>query len=301
MVIPLNNITVDRLNDPLFTEKEVIVSIARLDKIHPEVSGNKLFKLHFFIEECLRSDHKTILTYGGAFSNHLAATAFFCGSLGIKCIGVVRGEEPRTLSHTLVRCRDAGMQLHFISREAYKAAESLPEISALEDRFGNFTRVPEGGYSPIGAAGAALIPDLLSTENATHICTAVGTATTVAGLLMKSIPGQEIIAVPVIKNMADIRERLAYLTGNPTLLPEIFSEYHFGGYAKYTPGLLSFMNKFYSTFGIPTDYIYTAKMMYAVTEKIKQGYFKPGSRIVCLHTGGLQGNRSLPSGSLIFP
>jgi 1-aminocyclopropane-1-carboxylate deaminase len=297
MFLPINNISFDKLESNFLSEKGVSVTMLRLDKIHDEVSGNKLFKLHYFIETCLQTAHKTMLTFGGAFSNHLVATAFLCKEKGIKCIGVIRGEEPAILSHTLLRCKALGMQLHFISRNDYK---NIGNTDALINTFGNCTIVPEGGYGMDGAKGAALIMDIIKKENASHICTCVGTATTLAGLLLNNSSAKT-IAVPVIKNMVDINDRLLQLTGsrygdNLT----IFGDYHFGGYAKYNTELIAFMNTFYTKYTIPTDFVYTAKMMFAIFDKIKEGYFPKGSSIICLHTGGLQGNASLPNGMLIF-
>jgi len=292
-------ISYDHIRNELTEEAGVSLSVMRLDLIHPEVSGNKLFKLYYFAEECLGTTHKTMLTFGGAYSNHLVATAFLCREKELRSIGIVRGEEPSQLSHTLIRCRELGMQLEFISRENYRRITHDHFYDELPERFGECTIVPEGGFSSQGAEGAALIMKLIR-DAPTHICTAVGTATTLAGLIIKKDPAQEIIAIPVIKNMTDINTRVFRLTGNDTDLPALFDEYHFGGYAKYTDQLIHFMNSFYAETLIPLDFVYTAKMMFAVTDRIKKGYFKKGSRILCLHTGGLQGNLSLPKGTLIY-
>jgi 1-aminocyclopropane-1-carboxylate deaminase len=297
LFLPTNTISFDKLESDFLSEKGIFVTVLRLDKIHEEVSGNKLYKLHYFVEACLQTPHKTILTFGGAFSNHLVATAFLCKERRIKCIGIVRGEEPTKLSHTLQRCKELDMQLHFISRNDYK---NIDNTDLLKNTFGNCTIVPEGGYGIDGARGAALIMDIIKKENASHICTCVGTATTLAGLLLNNNSAQ-IIAVPVIKNMIDIHDRIQQLTGSTygdNLV--VFGDYHFGGYAKYNDDLLQFMNNFYNDYNIPTDFVYTAKMMYAIFDKIENGYFKKGSKIICLHTGGLQGNKSLAKDSLIF-
>ncbi len=301
MHLPITNISFDKLETAYLKERGIAVNVMRLDKIHEQVSGNKLFKLHYFIEECLATSHKTMLTFGGAFSNHLVAAAFLCKEKGIKCIGVVRGEEPKILSHTLVQCKKLGMHLHFISREEYKKIEESAYLEKLNKHFGNFTIVPEGGYAKAGAKGAALILDLLNDKHFTHICTCVGTATTLAGILLNAKRTQKVIAIPVIKNMTDIVERAKNITGidfEEKLIQ--FTNYHFGGYAKYNSDLIAFMNRFYEQYNIPTDFVYTAKMMYAIMHKIEMGYFNKGSNILCLHTGGLQGNNSLPKGTLIF-
>jgi 1-aminocyclopropane-1-carboxylate deaminase len=299
MFLPLDNITLDKLEIPFLKAKGIKISILRLDKIHPTVSGNKLFKLHYFVTKCLLTSHKTILTFGGAYSNHLVATAFLCKENNIKCIGIIRGEKPNTLSHTLLYCIELGMQLFFISRDEYKNMNEVEQRNTLKNRFGDCTIVPEGGYDVEGAKGAAMIMDLLKNENPTHICTCVGTATTLAGLLQNNITNAEIIAVPAIKNMIDIEERIFAITKKKYNFT-ILGDYHFGGYAKHNKTLIDFMNSFYAENQIPTDFVYTAKMMFGILEKVKDGYFKKGANIVCLHTGGLQGNLSLPTGTLNF-
>ena len=292
-----NELEFNELEGSLFTEKKIHVSVARLDKIHPIVSGNKLFKLHYFLEEALKNKPKPILTFGGAYSNHLAATAYACKVTGIPSIGIVRGERPELLSHTLKQCEDNGMKLYFISREKYKNKNSDDITKQFEDCI----IIPEGGYHPLGAMGAGLIIDKLKDKNATHICTAIGTATTAAGLLMNATSNTNIIGIPVLKNMHDITERISWLCGDKQYDNfVVFDDYHFGGYAKKTSDLINFMNEFYMDHHVPTDFVYTAKMMYAIIDKIKAGYFPQGSRIICLHTGGLQGNDSLRASTLVF-
>ena len=301
MDVNLLSISLENIINDNIIKKNISLTIARLDKIHADVSGNKLFKLHYFIEECLDSSHKTLLTFGGAFSNHLVATAFLCKQKGIKAIGIVRGEEPKTLSHTLERCKDLGMEIKYISRQDYKDFDNNKNgIEVLKNIYGDFTIVPEGGYHKTGAKGAAIIMDVIDASKYSHICTAVGTATTLAGLLLKKQIDQNIIAIPVIKKMVDIPLRLKHLGIAEDKIPVIFSDYDFGGYAKHTNELTTFMNDFYAETLIPTDFVYTAKMMFAVYDKIEKDYFANGSNILCLHTGGLQGNKSLPLGTLSF-
>ncbi len=301
MHLPIEDITLDKLTSKLLSEKAVDLSILRLDKIHEDVSGNKLFKLHFYIDECLQTNHKTILTFGGAFSNHLVATAFLCKKKGIKSIGIVRGETPKKLSHTLQKCSEFDMQLHFISRETYKILNRNEACLNIKNKYGNCIIVPEGGYGFLGAKGASLIMNVLKKERISYICTCVGTATTVAGLCMNIIGNEKIVAIPAIKNMTDIFVRIKELTQlNVEKDLIILNEYHFGGYAKHNDELINFMNKFYNEYNIPTDIVYTAKMMYGIIDKINNNYFERGSNIVCIHTGGLQGNKSLPDNTLVF-
>ena len=291
---------VEILNDEMFRQKEISVAVLRLDKVHPVASGNKLFKLHYFLQEAVSAAHKTVLTFGGAYSNHLVATAFACQANGLQRIGIVRGEKPANLSSTLQQCINYGMQLEFISRDAYHEKETGHFQNELKNKWGECCIIPEGGYHPLGAKGAALIQELIKDGNYSHVCTATGTATTIAGLLLGGT--QKIISVPVLKGMADITARINFLCGGSFKKEqlEILDQYHFGGYAKKTAGLISFMNELWLLHGVPTDFVYTAKMFFAIYDKIKNDHFPTGSRIICLHTGGLQGNNSLPAGSLLF-
>jgi len=301
IVFEENKLEFDEISHPGFEQKKIKLSIARLDKIHPVVSGNKLFKLHYFLEEAVNSSHKKIITFGGAYSNHLLATAYAANNLGLHAIGIVRGEKPRDESRTLELCRESGMQLHYISRASYKNIQEPAFLNNLKKEFGERVIIPEGGFSHLGAKGASLIMERLQLNQPTHICVAVGTATTLAGLLQGSEKGETIIGFPVLKNMTDIGSRLTFLNIDkyPGKL-NILDEYHFGGYAKTTPELISFMNDFYTDHKVPLDFIYTAKMMYGTMEKIDQHYFREGSNIICLHTGGLQGNISLEKGTLVY-
>ena len=302
MLFDISKAGIEELHDDLFVQKQIKLSVLRLDKIHPVVSGNKLFKLHYFLEEALQSTHRTVVSFGGAYSNHLSATAFACKVLQLKSIGIVRGERSAQLSSTLQQCLDDGMHLKFVSREDYTLKETTAFLQSLKIEFGGCVVVPEGGYHPLGAKGAAMIMGLIGDKNCTHICTATGTATTLAGLLMAAAPAQKIISVPILKGMADTNERLKFLTGNPESFNnlQIFPDYHFGGYAKKTKPLLDFMNHCWLQYRLPLDFVYTAKMMFAVIESIKNNHFEKGSEIICLHTGGLQGNKSLPLNSLLF-
>lgn len=292
---------IQELKDDLFLKKEVRVSVLRLDKIHSHVSGNKIFKLHYFLEEALASKHRTIITFGGAFSNHLAATAYACKVLDLKCIGIVRGEKPTFLSPTLQQCEDDGMMLKYISRTDYDKKDNVAFINGLKIEFGDNTIVPEGGYHTLGAKGAALIYELIKDKAFTDITLATGTATTLAGIIMAATATQNITGIPVLKGITDTAERLGELTGNNNFTNlHICNDYHFGGYAKKTDQLIHFMNDCWLKYQLPLDFVYTAKMFYGITDLIKKDKFKKGSNIICLHTGGLQGNKSLPLNLLLF-
>jgi 1-aminocyclopropane-1-carboxylate deaminase len=283
-------------------DKQVSVSVLRLDTINPMVSGNKLFKLHYFLEDCMASDHKTLLTFGGTWSNHLVATAYAGSKTDIRTIGIIRGERPAILSTTLLQCLEFGMQLKFVSRSEY-THKSTPEfVELLSKEYGSFILVPEGGFDFQGARGAALIMDLITDTDYTHVCTACGTATTLAGLMMGSSKNKTIVGVSVLKGDSDIEERLTELLGEgyDQHQLQMLTEYHFGGYAKKTDQLIEFMNHCWKQYQLPLDFVYTAKMFYAIMESIRLNHFLPGSKIICLHTGGLQGNRSLPVETLLY-
>jgi 1-aminocyclopropane-1-carboxylate deaminase len=290
----------DKLFHPLFEEHGISVSMLRLDAIHPVVSGNKLFKLRYFLDDALRSVHRQVITFGGAYSNHLTATAYACQESGLRSVGIVRGEAAPVLSHTLEYCRRQGMQLEFISRTAYRNCYTDEFQQSLNARYGPHTLIPEGGFSQKGVEGAALIPGYYQAKGFTHICCAIGTATTFAGLISAHEPGCRLTGFCVLKNIDDIEKRLTAL-GIPRSPHYSYNgDYHFGGYAKSSPELLAFMNTFYTRHTIPLDFVYTGKMMYGVFDLISKNYFAPGENILCIHTGGLQGNGSLPPGTLNF-
>lgn len=294
-------IIINKLNTEVLSKNDVVLDIARLDLLHKVVSGNKIFKLAIFLKEATSCASETIITFGGPYSNHLVATAFQCNILQLNCVGIVRGTEPQNYSHTLKDCIDYGMKLKFISKEDYKIKEETEFYKKIKSEYNNAMVIPEGGYNNTGAEGASYILDYIDLNEYTHICTPIGTATTLAGLVMKAEKNINILGFPVLKNMHDIKQRLNFLLQKENFkMPVIMNEYHFGGYAKKNTELIDFMNTFYNEFQIPTDFVYTGKMMYGVFDLLKNGYFKKGSKILCLHTGGLQGNLSLPAGTLVF-
>lgn len=278
----------------------ISLDILRMDKIHPVISGNKIFKLYYFLNDALKSSEKRLVTFGGTYSNHLAATAFAAAALGLYSSGFVRGEEPAKLSHTLRFCLEQGMELYFLSRAQYKLASqvNIPESPQHDTQADIIIR--EGGFSEKGAEGAALIHEMADLTSYTHICVAMGTATTLSGILRRTGKQQQVLAFPALKGMNDIDQRLADLKTPAGAQYNVFSAYHFGEFAKINTELINFMNRFYRNYEIPLDRVYTAKMMFGVFDLIEKKYFPPGSKILCLHTGGLQGNDSLPSGTLFY-
>lgn len=301
MLLLSPDITTQTIDNAVLHQKKIRLQVLRLDGLHPIISGNKLFKLYYFLEEIRNNDKKEIITFGGAYSNHLVATAFACKLNGIASTGIVRGEKPSVLSHTLEHCIEYGMQLQFISRQQYGEKSGAGFIASLQQQYPDAIVIPEGGYAALGAKGASLIMKYIP-DDVTHICCAAGTATTAAGLLLTTSPLQQVIVFPVLKGMHDIEQRILRLTGKIFDKKQLYIDdgYHFGGYAKKTAELLQFMNAFYKEHQVPIDFVYTAKMLYGTMDMIEKNFFPAGSKVLCIHTGGLQGNLSLAPGTLTF-
>jgi 1-aminocyclopropane-1-carboxylate deaminase len=288
-----------RINS-LETSCQLPVDVLRLDLIHPVVSGNKWFKLKEYLQLAKQSEKTTLITYGGAYSNHIVATVAAANMHGLKSAGIIRGEEPASWSPTLSAAKEYGMQLFFTSRENYRQKTIPPEIFNSFDETESIV-IPEGGYGQLGALGAKDI--LLQTVAAgySHIVTAVGTGTTLAGLALAVLPHQQVIGIPVLKNAFSLEEEIkALLPPEKNASFQLINDYHFGGYAKRSATVISFMNDFYDKTGIPTDFIYTGKTFLGVFNLFEKGYFTSSDKVLLLHTGGLQGNLSLPKGTLIF-
>ncbi|HEX6334925.1 MAG TPA: pyridoxal-phosphate dependent enzyme [Flavisolibacter sp.] len=297
-VINTAPVRTDRLS--FYQKFHTTVDVLRLDLIHPVISGNKWFKLQKYLADAVTAGKKGIVTFGGAWSNHIVATAAACHLQGLQSVGIIRGERPATPSHTLKQAAAFGMQFHFISREEYKNSPMTAALNLVSDAQ-HWYIVPEGGYGPKGMEGAATILDLLQTDNLTHIICAAGTGTMAAGLLAGSRPQHQVVAISVLKNNHGLADAITALSGpqERTRL-QVQHEYHAGGYAKYDDALLSFMNDWFRHTGIPSDFVYTGKLFRAVDDMIKTGWFPGNSHLLVIHSGGLQGNRSLPKGTLIF-
>lgn len=283
-------------------ERAIFADILRLDKIHPVVSGNKWFKLKYYLQDAIRNDYKAVLSFGGAWSNHIIATAFAAHQSGINSIGVIRGERPKQLSDTLKAAKAYGMQLEFISRLAYTEKENEHFINGLRQKFGNIFIIPEGGAGEKGIQGSKEILSLAEPTNYSHIVCCIGTGTMYTGLALSSLLTQEIIGIPVLKRLEKQESKLGESIQPSEKLAycKIIHDYHFGGYARKTSELLRFMNHFYELTGIPTDFVYTGKLLYACFDLFKKNYFPSGSKILIIHSGGLQGNSSLPDKALLF-
>ncbi|HEX5655279.1 MAG TPA: pyridoxal-phosphate dependent enzyme [Chitinophagaceae bacterium] len=289
-----SHITIDPVQLSILQGKKITLEVLRLDKIHPLVSGNKWFKLKYYLEQA-RQNNNTIVTFGGAWSNHIVATAAACRHYGLMCIGIIRGEESPTPTPALIQAKELGMQFIFSSRADY-AHKKIPE----EFKQKTYCIIPEGGYGILGVQGAATIAEHYTAAGFSHICCAVGTGTMMAGLILAATNRQTILGISVLKNHFDLMDSIRHLTPGLQIQSSINHDYHFGGYARMNPELIAFMNEFFRLTGIPSDFVYTGKLFYAVNDLLKKDYFPDGSKILLVHSGGLQGNASLPGGTLIF-
>ena len=267
--------------------------IKREDEIHPLVSGNKFRKLKYNLKVAKQNKTKTLLTFGGAFSNHILATAVAGKLQNFKTIGVIRGDElgqdlSKTLAtnSTLRAAYDHGMKFEFISREKYRDKMSSDFLQKLELKYGDFYTLPEGGTNALAVKGCEEI--LTSDDNEfDYICSCVGTGGTIAGIINSIEAPQKVIGFPALKGDFLIKEIQQYCRGQKNW--QLVSDYHFGGYGKYSDELIHFINRFKEDTTIPLDPIYTGKMMFGVLDMIKKNSFPKGSKILIIHSGGIQG------------
>ena len=266
--------------------------IKRDDLLHPHISGNKFRKLKYNLAEAKAKKYKKILTYGGAFSNHIVAVAAAGKEYGFQTIGVIRGEELVSQiadNPSLQFAQECGMQLEFISREQYRHKNESTALEFWQKKYGEIYVLPEGGTNELAVKGCEEILTVAD-DVFDYICCAVGTGGTIAGLINSAQPHQKIIGFPALKG-GFLPEDICKFTANK--MGEFITDYHFGGYGKVTPQLIQFLNDFHAQYHIPLDPIYTGKMVYGVMDLIQKNYFKKGSKILLIHTGGLQGIRGI--------
>ncbi|MBD0367361.1 MAG: pyridoxal-phosphate dependent enzyme [Flavisolibacter sp.] len=278
---------------------EIEMATLRLDVIHPVVSGNKWYKLREYLNDARSKNKKAIVTFGGAYSNHVISTAAACQIFKFQSIGIIRGEKPVHLSPTLSEAQQMGMRLFFVGRTDFRMRQ-LPQDIFTQFSANDLYFINEGGYGIKGKEGAQTIITENDVKKYTHICAAVGTGTMLAGLIQAAAPHQQAVGISVLKNNFSIEQEIEQLLPQKSINYHIFYDYHFGGYAKYNTELLRFMNNWYGQTGIPSDFVYTGKMFYGVNHLLQKQFFKAGSKVLVIHSGGLQGNRSLTKGTLIF-
>lgn len=269
-------------------QSDFSLHIKREDLIHPDISGNKYRKLKYNLLEAQNQGLKTLVTFGGAFSNHIAAVAAAGQEFGFKTIGVIRGEEVVDKVHdnpTLRFAKQQGMRFKFVSRADYRLKTTQAFIDALHNEFGQFYLVPEGGTNALAVKGCE---EILTDTDADFdfVCCAIGTGGTISGLINSSKPNQRVLGFPALKGDFLNDEIAKFATKDNWRL---ISAYHFGGYAKINDDLISFINAFKQKTNIPLDPIYTGKMLFGIFDLLDQGFFPKESKILAIHTGGLQG------------
>ena len=287
--IPFKKIITQPLDLEGLSTRDLTLHMLRLDETHPVVSGNKWFKLMYNVREALEKGYTTLLTFGGAYSNHISATAEACRQAGLNSIGVIRGGPADKLNPTLIQAIQCGMKLHYVTRSEYRNRKEQSFINSLKAHFGDFYHVPEGGSNALGVKGAKEIASLL-THDYDYICCACGTGGTLAGLVCAGPSCREILGFPVLKGGHFLHDEIVGLLVNKiTTRWRLITDYHFGGYAKVNETLLQYIRDFYSKHHVKLDPVYTGKLMYGVEDMIRQDLFPRGSSILTIHTGGLQG------------
>ncbi|MEO8235606.1 MAG: pyridoxal-phosphate dependent enzyme [Flavobacterium sp.] len=270
----------------------ITLSMKREDLLHPFVSGNKFRKLKYNILKAKEHNYEKLITFGGAFSNHIAAVAFACQEAGIQSVGIIRGDELADKiedNPTLLFAQNCGMKFEFVSREEYQNKTSESFISKLNYKYGNHYLLPEGGTNELAILGC----EEILTNNDFHfdyICCAIGTGGTISGIINSSHSNQKIIGFPALKGDF-LKDEIRKFAKNNNW--ELVTDYHFGGYGKITAELVDFINQFYMNTQIPLDPIYTGKMVYGVMNLLANNYFPNGSKILMIHTGGLQGIKGM--------
>jgi len=254
---------------------------------HPHVSGNKWWKLKYNLAEARKLGLSTLLTFGGAYSNHIFSTAAAAQELGFKSIGVIRGEEVN--NPTLHFARSKGMHLHFVSRNDYRNKTQPDFIESLTREFGAFYLIPEGGSNKQAVSGCVEFGEMLLSENTfDSVCLPVGTGGTMAGIISAMDRGKSVLGFSTLKGASSLAGDVMKWTTRQDCAWELVEDYHFGGYAKRTVVLDDFINAARTEHNVDLDLVYTGKILFGVLDLVRQGRFKKGSTVLVLHTGGLQ-------------
>ena len=281
----------------LFKKNNVSLYVKREDRLHKYVSGNKFRKLKYNILEAKEQRKEVLLTFGGAYSNHISATAYAGKIHGFKTIGVIRGDElGKDLATTLARnatlkfASDNGMRFYFVSRSRYRNKMDVNFVAELKDVFGDFYLIPEGGTNELAIKGCE---EILTKEDSEfdYICCAVGTGGTISGIINSIQPHQKILGFPALKGDF-LHEEIKNLI-NKQADWKLITDYHFGGFAKINEELVRFINSTKAKYGLALDPVYTGKMLFGITDLIAKNYFPKESKVLLIHTGGLQGIKAM--------
>lgn len=278
------------MNQPLSIQfpNAISITVKREDLIHPFVSGNKFRKLKYNLLQAKKEHHTTLLTFGGAYSNHIAAVAYAGKENGFKTIGVIRGDELESKiaeNPTLQFAQNCGMEFKFVSRENYRMKQERAFLEELASIYGAFYIIPEGGTNELAVKGCQ---EIITTQDSQfdYICCSVGTGGTISGIINSALPHQKVLGFPALKGDF-LKEEIRIFAQNENW--ELITDYHFGGYGKINGELISFINQFFRENKIPLDPIYTGKMVFGVMNMIATNYFPSKSKILLIHTGGIQG------------
>ena len=274
------------------------VDLLRLDLLHPIVSGNKFYKLRYYIEFALAKGVSTVASFGGPYSNHIVALAYTAKEAGLKSIGYIRTNTDEPMTPTLKEAKAYGMDLVYLGRTDFQSKKAA--ILQSSEMNTDCYLIDEGGYGTIGAKGAATILKTQDTSHYDYIICAVGTGTMLAGIIHAADAHQKIIGIPVLKNEGSIESEINALLEDKNRPYTLLHQFHQGGYAKTNPMMLDFMNRLWDAEKIPTDIVCTSKLLFGVEQLINENYFDKDISILVIHSGGLQGNRSLPEGTLKF-
>ncbi len=271
----------------------VTLLVKREDLNHPQISGNKWWKLKYNLQQAQKEGHQTLLTFGGAFSNHIYATAAAANELGLKSIGIIRGEETLPLNSTLTFAKSKNMDLHYVSRSDYRLKEEGEFLNRLRERFNDFYLIPEGGTNSLALRGTYEFGQNLLSIPCDSIYLPVGTAGTISGIIGATRGHRQVVGIPVFKNGGFLNDSITEMLQRNFDADDhrwcLLLNYHHGGYGKTTPELLTFIKSMFIQNVLPLDQVYTGKMMWAIFEEIKSGRIERGSTILAIHTGGLQG------------
>jgi 1-aminocyclopropane-1-carboxylate deaminase len=293
----LPNSPLQTLHHPLFIQHKVQVKIKRDDLIHPQISGNKWRKLKFTLQQVKKNNFAGIVSFGGAYSNHIHALAYAGKHYNIPTSAIIRGEESYANNATLSQAQDWGMKLTFVDRKTYKKRDEPEYLSLLQNQYPNHLIVPEGGSNKLALQGVAeVITELNQQTEFDYLLCPVGSGGTIAGLITGATAKQHILGIAVLKNAEYLCETIRQL------LPEdckhkkqwqLLTDFHRGGYAKFNKPDIERITSFIKQSNIPFEPIYSGKMLLALFDLLAQNKFPANSRIVLLHTGGLQGLQGL--------
>ena len=283
---------VHEIVDPILVQLGVKLFIKREDLNHPHVTGNKWWKLNYNLQAARLQGHHTLLTFGGAYSNHIYATAAAAKECGFKSIGIIRGEENLPLNPTLSFATENGMQIHYVSRDFYRKKGEAEFLQDARQKFGKFYLIPEGGTNQLAIEGVKIFAETLAETSFDYLCVPVGTGGTVAGLI-EGLKGKgKIIGYSSLKGGEFLENDIKAMIDPASAHYNnwhIETRYHHGGYGKVTNELIKFLKTFETKYNFRLDPIYTGKMVWGIFESVKRNEFPTGSVILAIHTGGLQG------------